>query len=90
MIKFEYTPRFKSHHKKYIKHSNINKEAVKKALRFFIDNPIHPSLHIEKLQGIDMWSIRLSKGDRLFFTWIDNETALLLDIGKHDKYRTVS
>lgn len=52
-----------------------------------MNNPNHPSLNLEKLKGSDYWTIRIDKGNRIFFKWIDKTEALFIDIGKHDKYR---
>ena len=58
-----------------------------KAISLFVKNPKHPSLNLEKLKGSQFWTIRIDKGNRIFFIWKDKETALFIDIGKHDKYR---
>jgi len=89
MTKLRLSSHFLRAHRKYIKNNKKNNEAVKEALRTLVENPRHPGLNIEKLINSDVWSIRLSRGDRIFFTWINKDTALLLDIGKHDKYKTV-
>lgn len=53
-----------------------------------MSNPAYPSLNIEKLKNAqDIYTIRLNKGDRIFFLWKEENTALFIDIGKHDKYR---
>lgn len=58
-----------------------------KAFSLFVENPKHPSLHIEKLMGSNIWSMRLSEGNRLFFLWINEKAIMLVDIGHHDKYK---
>lgn len=73
--------------KKFVKNSKRNSESVKKVLRLLKSNPNHPSLHLEKLRGSKFWTIRIDKGNRIFFTWIDKSTVFFIDIGKHDKYR---
>ncbi len=73
--------------KGFVKNNKINAENIKKALRLLKENPSHPSLNLEKLKGSQIWTIRIDKGNRIFFSWIDKTTALFLDIGKHDKYR---
>lgn len=69
--------------------NNINRSlAVKEAFRRFQTDPNHPSLHLEKLSGSSIWTIRLDGGDRLFFTWSDvGDTAIFFLIGPHDAYR---
>lgn len=73
--------------KKFVKDSGNNSEKAKKAITLFRNNPQYPSLKIEKLKGSRVWTIRIDKGNRIFFYWVDEETALFIDIGKHDKYR---
>ncbi|MEK7573815.1 MAG: plasmid stabilization protein [Patescibacteria group bacterium] len=58
-----------------------------KTLSILAKNPKHPSLKLEKLKGSRVWTIRIDKGNRIFLFWVDLRTALLIDIGKHDKYR---
>ncbi len=58
-----------------------------KAVSLFVKNPKHPSLNLEKLKGSSFWTIRIDRGNRIFFSWINKTTALFIDIGKHDKYR---
>ncbi len=89
MIKLKPTTHFERNRKKYVKKNILRAEKMLSILNIFRHSPSHPSLNLEKLINSDIWSIRLDRGDRLFFTWIDDQTALLLDIGKHDKYRTV-
>jgi mRNA-degrading endonuclease RelE of RelBE toxin-antitoxin system len=72
--------------------NNLQKaKAVKKALRLFRENTKYPSLHVEKLSGSNIWTIRVDRGNRLFFMWADEEdTAIFFFVGYHDAYRTVS
>ena len=90
MIKLKPTTHFERSRKKYVKKNVLRAEKILSTLQVFRKNPLHPSLNLEKLRNSDVWSMRLGRGDRLFFTWIGKETVLLLDIGTHDKYRTVS
>jgi len=89
MITIQSSPHFERNRKKYVKKNALRAEKVLSTLNTFRHNPIHPGLNVEKLVNSDIWSIRLDRGDRIFFTWIDKNTALLLDIGVHDKYRTI-
>jgi mRNA-degrading endonuclease YafQ of YafQ-DinJ toxin-antitoxin module len=73
--------------KSFVKNNKINAENIKKTLRLLRENPHHPSLNLEKLKGSNIWTMRIDRGNRIFFSWIDKATALFLDIGKHDKYR---
>ena len=71
----------------FIKGNKRNLENTQKALKLLKASPNHPSLHLEKLTGSKIWTIRVDKGNRIFFHFIDKNIALLVDIGKHDKYR---
>ncbi|MDO8452776.1 MAG: plasmid stabilization protein [bacterium] len=73
--------------RKFVRNNKENASKTKKALQNFKENPSHPSLNIEKLGGTDLWTIRLDKGNRIFFTKEDSKTIMLINIGKHDKYR---
>lgn len=75
---------------KFIRNNLQRAKAVKKALRLFRENPKYPSLHVEKLSGSNIWTIRVDRGNRLFFMWADEEdTAIFFFVGHHDAYRTV-
>ena len=73
--------------KNFVKNNKRNAQNVKKALKLLKENQHHPSLNLEKLKGSRVWTIRIDKGNRIFFSWIDKATVLFLDIGRHDKYR---
>lgn len=87
MIELKKADKFDHERKKFIKNNRTLAEKVIKVLTLFITHSKHPSLHLEKLQGSEVWTIRIDKGNRIFFVWLDENTVLLLDIGKHDKYR---
>lgn len=73
--------------KQFVKNNQRNSENIKKALTLLKSNPNHPSLNLEKLKSSKIWTIRINRGNRIFLNWIDKDTALFIDIGKHDKYR---
>ncbi len=72
---------------RFVKNNQRNVENIKKALNLFKENPKHHSLNLEKLKSSRIWTIRIDRGNRIFFSWINKTTALFIDIGKHDKYR---
>ncbi len=76
--------------KGFVKNNKRNADNIKKALRLLKENPHHPSLNLEKLTGSKIWTIRIDRGNRIFFFRVDSRMALLIDIGKHDKYRKYS
>ncbi len=87
MIRILHSSRYLSSRKKFLRNNPGLLNKTTKAILLFAKNPKHPSLNTEKLKGATIWSIRIDKGDRIFFYWIDKKTALFIDIGKHDKYR---
>lgn len=87
MIKIEYSSGYLASRKKFLKSNLILINKTIKAISLFVTNPSHTSLNLEKLKGSKIWTIRIDKSNRIFFHWINNNTALFIDIGKHDKYR---
>lgn len=87
MIAISYSPKYLAARKKFLKNNSKLANKAIKAILLFVKNPQHPSLNLEKLKGIKIWTIRIDKGNRIFFYWIDESKALFIDIGKHDKYR---
>ena len=59
------------------------KSQVDKQLAYLIQNPGHPSLKVKKLRGTDKYEIRVSRGCRLTFRYID-EILELRRVGTHD------
>lgn len=87
MVQLQYSSKYLTSRAKFLKNNpNLLNKTIK-AIALFVNNPKHPSLNLEKLQGSRCWTIRIDKGNRIFFYWIDESTALFIDIGKHDKYR---
>ncbi len=87
MIKIQYSPRYLSSRRKFLKNNLKALGKTIKTISLFVNNPNHPSLNLEKLGGTKVWTMRIDKGNRIFFYWIDKKTALFIDIGEHDKYR---
>ncbi|OGH37405.1 MAG: hypothetical protein A3B44_02035 [Candidatus Levybacteria bacterium RIFCSPLOWO2_01_FULL_38_21] len=87
MIALQKTSRYQRERNKFVKNSSSKTNALIKTLKIFVYNPNHPSLHLEKLGGSRLWTVRVDKSNRIFFFWVDSKTALLIDIGQHDKYR---
>lgn len=81
------TSRYERERNKFIKNNIKRANALIKTLNKFAYNPTHPSLNLEKLAGTKVWTVRIDKRNRIFFYWIDKQTVLFVDIGKHDKYR---
>lgn len=87
MFTISYSPKYLAARKKFFKNNSKLLDKTIKAIFLFVKNPKHPSLNLEKLKGTKIWTIRIDKGNRVFFYWIDESKALFIDIGKHDKYR---
>lgn len=63
----------------------LKKKQTKKQLKFFIENPLHPSLRTKKIQGAEgMWESSVNMDIRIIWFYENNELILLLDIGHHD------
>ncbi|OGG29537.1 hypothetical protein A3A63_03815 [Candidatus Gottesmanbacteria bacterium RIFCSPLOWO2_01_FULL_46_9] len=81
-------PSFTRQLRKFTKKNIDKKEAVKEALRRFSLDPDYPSLHLEKLSGQKMWTMRIDSSNRLFFVWSDEgDAAIFFYVGSHDAYR---
>ncbi len=87
MIRTKYSSKYLLERRKFLKNNSALLNKTVKVISTFVKNPQYPSLNLEKLGGSKVWSIRIDKGNRIFFVWIDKQTALFIDIGKHDKYR---
>lgn len=72
----------------FVKRNPKRKIAVQKALRFFQENPSHPSLNSEKLAGLSIWSVRIDRGNRLFYVK-DGDETIFFAVGPHDLYRSI-
>lgn len=87
MVALEETRKYQKELRKFIKNNPQLLPKIIKALELFMTNPYHPGLNTEKLSGTDMWTIRVDRGNRIYFTWAKKNIAILVDIGTHDKYR---
>jgi mRNA interferase RelE/StbE len=65
------------------------KRSAEKALRFFVQNPRHPSLRVKKMEGQrdpegrDIWEARVTQAYRFTFA-IYGDTYILYRIGPHN------
>jgi mRNA-degrading endonuclease YafQ of YafQ-DinJ toxin-antitoxin module len=89
MPKIHLDPLFEKAYQKFTKRNKIRKKKIAKSITLFAKNPSHPSLKTEKLAGTKIWTIRIDRGNRMFFIWSKNRsTAIFFNIGPHDTYRT--
>jgi len=83
MIKIRRSERFKDAFKKL--DLQIRKK-VERALRLFIQNPRHPSLHTKKIQGKkDVWEVRVDIHYRFTFDVTDEGVHRLRNVDNHDE-----
>lgn len=87
MIKLAYSERFLENRKKFVKGNRKAFDTLAKSLRLLQEDPQHPGLHFEKLKNSHIYSVRIDRGNRIFFLWAHVNTVLLIDLGPHDKYR---
>lgn len=66
----------------------VQRERVQRALRQFLLDPRHPSLHFEKLRGHEgLHSIRYSRGDHIFLrATAEADLFEAQRLGPHDLY----
>lgn len=64
---------------------NIQKKLIKQE-SFLRENPLHPSLHTEKLQPKikEYWSFRVDKSYRVLFRFTKKDELILITVGTHD------
>jgi plasmid maintenance system killer protein len=92
MSRYFFDPCFDKVYRKCVKGNKQIEKRVEKTLILFQENPSHPSLRLEKLEGLsgDVWSIRINRKYRIFFYWDSDEKgkiAILFNIGPHDLYK---
>jgi addiction module RelE/StbE family toxin len=78
---------FKRAYKKVTAANPELKPRIARALEVFVDNPYHPSLRTHKLSGKlkGMWAFVVTYDCRIVFQFLDDQDALLIDVGKHDE-----
>lgn len=79
--KITYSKAFEKHYKKL---SQKEKRQTKNKIKYFIENPTHPSLRT-KIQGADgIWESSVNMDIRIIWFYENKELIFLLDIGHHD------
>lgn len=59
--------------------------SVERALKKLMTEPLPTSLKLRRFKGsLDLWIANVDRGDRIIYQMVDDETALLLDVGTHD------
>jgi len=82
-----YSGRFLKSLHKLQKSNPSTLKKIGKSIKYFSQNPNHPSLKLHKLGGNlkDYYSFSASSNIRIIFTWKDEDTILLYKIGTHDE-----
>ncbi len=82
-MKLEITPQFE---KLYKKLPAVIKRKAEKQIDYFLRDPFHPSLNVEKLspKNKNYWSLRIDKKYRITFRYLDVDTVVLIAVGEHD------
>jgi len=86
MLTIHPSSRFKRSFKKQPLH--IRKDFIRK-IEIFKKYPFYPSLRTHKLSGslTDCYSFYLRDGFRVLFNFMENDNALLINIGSHNDYQ---
>jgi len=79
-MKLDFAPRFKKSVKKL---TASEQNFVDQAIRRFIENPRHPSLHFEKLRGSPYRTIRVNSDIRIALIG-EEDYYELVDVNHHD------
>jgi mRNA-degrading endonuclease YafQ of YafQ-DinJ toxin-antitoxin module len=60
---------------------------AQKRIEIFILDQNYPSLRLHKLSGCmkELWSFSVDESIRIIFYFQDKETAILVDVGKHEE-----
>ncbi len=59
------------------------KKRVDKQLHLLLHNPMHPSLHLHKMKGRNLWEIYVTKNYRATFE-IKGDEYVMQHVGTHD------
>ena len=87
MINLIWGSSFKRAYKKITIANPDLKPKIAQTLETFADNPYDPSLRTHKLSGKlkGLWAFVVTYDCRVVFQFLDDQDALLIDIGKHDE-----
>jgi len=73
----------KSFEKSVKKMTKTERDLINQALKRFIENPRHPSLHFEKLRGSPYRTIRVNSDIRIALIGEDDDYELI-EVNHHD------
>ncbi len=82
MLQITYTSRFQKHYKTL---SQKEKTQFRTNLELFVENPLHPSLRVKRLQGTDdLFEFSVNMDIRVIWYYEGEALVALVDIGHHD------
>jgi mRNA-degrading endonuclease RelE of RelBE toxin-antitoxin system len=72
--------------KEYVRLPVFIQRKAEKQQNIFKINPLHPSLHTEKLhpKSKSVWSFRVDKNYRVVFRVLEKDKVVFIAIGPHD------
>ena len=82
MYKIYYSDQFKKNIKKF---DSVRQKLIFAKIKFLKNDPDHPSLRTEKLDG-ERWASSVNMGVRLIWE-LYGDAINIIDVGKHDIYR---
>ena len=82
-MEIRFTPEFEKRYRKLPLSVKIKAE---KQIVFFEENPLHPSLNVEKLnpKSKEFWSLRVDKKYRIVFKFLKEDLVIFYNVGEHD------
>lgn len=82
MLKITFTDRFQKHYKSL---TETEKKQFKNKLSVFVENPMHPSLRVKKIQGTNgLFEFSVNMDIRVIWFYEGESLVALVDIGHHD------
>lgn len=87
MISLIWGSSFKRSFRKTIENNQYLKKKFVETIEIFVENPFHPALRTHKLSGRlkGLWAFSIDYDCRVIFKFMDDGSALLIDIGTHDE-----
>ena len=84
MYRIFYTKEFE---RRYSELPPLIQRKIEKQEALFRLNPFHPSLRTEKLlpKRRELWSMRIDRGYRIVFRFLDDRSVVLINVGPHDR-----
>ncbi|MCL6635154.1 MAG: type II toxin-antitoxin system YafQ family toxin [Peptococcaceae bacterium] len=87
MISLIWGSSFKRSFRKTIENNRYMKKKFVETIGIFVEDPFHPALRTHKLSGRlkGLWAFSIDYDCRVIFMFLDDGSALLIDIGTHDE-----